>query len=332
MERIKKEPLVSVVIPVYNVKMYLQRCLKSVINQSYRNLEIIIIDDGSNDGSEVICDKYVAKDSRIKVIHKENSGAGPARNAGLDIATGEYIGFVDADDYIDEDMYEYLVETIESSGADIAQCGIIEAYAEKEVMPRYPDYYEITDNVTGMRRLLEARVTSMYIYNKLYRASLFRSIRFHNFKIGEDRLLLAEIMHEVKNICFTNVPKYNYYHRAESLTTKEIKKDVFDEIENIDLIFDSSVSLSASLEEPARMRKCWVRFAILDKIYATGKSFDIEKERDLIRYLRNEKKLILLRNYFNRSRKIAYIFMLIDWHLYAWIVRWFYKRNRIINS
>lgn len=103
-----KDDLISVIVPVYNVEKYLHKCINSILNQTYKNLEIILIDDGSTDNSGKICDEYALKDNRIKVIHKENGGLSSARNAGLDICSGDYIGFVDSDDYIAEDMYEYL--------------------------------------------------------------------------------------------------------------------------------------------------------------------------------------------------------------------------------
>ena len=104
---------ISVIVPVYNVENYLRRCVDSIINQTYKNLEIILVDDGSPDNCPVICDEYAQKDSRIKVIHKENGGLSSARNCGMDMATGEYIGFVDGDDWIESDMYKFLIENAE---------------------------------------------------------------------------------------------------------------------------------------------------------------------------------------------------------------------------
>ena len=115
-------PLITVIVPVYNVEKYLTRCVDSIINQTYKNLEIILVDDGSTDSSPAICDNYAKKDSRINVIHKQNNGASSARNAALDIASGDYIGFVDSDDYINRDMYASLFDSIVDSGSDMAIC------------------------------------------------------------------------------------------------------------------------------------------------------------------------------------------------------------------
>ena len=120
----QKLPLISVIIPVYNVEKYLKKCIDSVINQTYTNLEIILVSDTSPDNCEKICDDYAEKDSRIKVIHKEKNGLSAARNAGIDIASGKYIGFVDSDDYIALDMYELLYKNILKENADISACGL----------------------------------------------------------------------------------------------------------------------------------------------------------------------------------------------------------------
>ena len=117
-----KEELISVIIPVYNVEKYIRYCLDSVINQTYKNLEIIIVDDGTKDSSGEIAEEYAAKDSRIKVIHKENGGLSDARNVGLDVATGRYIAFLDSDDVISLDFYEYLYNMIKEKDYDIAEC------------------------------------------------------------------------------------------------------------------------------------------------------------------------------------------------------------------
>ena len=119
------QALISVIIPVYKVEKYLDRCLESIVNQTYKNLEIILIDDGSPDNCPAICDEYAQKDSRIKVIHKANGGVSSARNKGIDVATGDYIGFVDSDDWIEPDMYETLIKNAEQYNSDISRCSYV---------------------------------------------------------------------------------------------------------------------------------------------------------------------------------------------------------------
>ena len=123
----KNEPLISIIVPVYNVEKYLSKCIDSIINQTYKNIEIILIDDGSTDSSGAICDKYALVDSRIHVLHIENSGVSNARNVGLNHATGDYIGFVDSDDYIEPNMYELLLEELIADDVDVVQCNHAES-------------------------------------------------------------------------------------------------------------------------------------------------------------------------------------------------------------
>ena len=123
----------SIIIPVFNVEEYLPKCIESVVNQTYDNLEILLINDGSTDNSGVICDNFAHKDERVKVVHKENGGLSAARNLGLSLATGHYIAFLDSDDYIDSEMYETLVDALENADADIAACGFKEIYQNKHL-------------------------------------------------------------------------------------------------------------------------------------------------------------------------------------------------------
>ena len=128
-----KEPKISVIVPVYKVEPYLRKCLDSIVNQTYRNLEIILVDDGSPDNCGAICDEYAAGDGRIRVIHQENGGVSSARNAGLSAVTGEWVGWVDSDDWIEPDMYEYLLKNALEQNADIAVCSHYEVHRETEV-------------------------------------------------------------------------------------------------------------------------------------------------------------------------------------------------------
>lgn len=125
--------LISIIVPVYNVEKYLNKCIDSIINQTYKNIEIILVDDGSTDNSGKICDEYLLRDSRIKVIHKNNGGLSSARNEGINISSGEYIGFVDSDDWVEPNMYEEMYKKILYSNADIVDCGYWKEYENKSI-------------------------------------------------------------------------------------------------------------------------------------------------------------------------------------------------------
>lgn len=219
---------ISIIIPVYNIRAYLERCLDSVCAQSYKNLEIIVVDDGSTDGSEKIIDEYAANDVRIKTIHKENGGVTSARLEGVAAATGAYIGFVDGDDYVEPDMYRRLYNNLVKYQADIAHCGYQMVFPNGRV-----DFYynsgkiKVQDNETGLRDLLEGRIVEPGLWNKLYRKSLFHVLIDSNkmkcdIKINEDLLMNFYLFREARKSVFEDVCLYHYLLRKNSTTTSAI--------------------------------------------------------------------------------------------------------------
>jgi len=203
--------IISVIIPIYNVERYLDKCIRSVVEQTYKNLEIILVDDGSPDQCGTICDKWAEKDKRIRVIHKTNGGLSDARNAGLDAATGAYIGFVDSDDYIHPQMYQRLYEELAEYSADLAICGFdrVDVYSNQvirnENMP--------SEGLIGKKEALLnicRKVTYMVVWNKLYRRELFDNLRFKYGKISEDIFIMYELIHRCVHIL--SVPENYYYY------------------------------------------------------------------------------------------------------------------------
>ena len=180
------EKLVSIIVPVYNVEKYLSKCIDSILAQTYKNLEIILVDDGSKDNSGTICDEYSKKDKRIKIIHKPNGGISDVRNHGLKIATGDYIGFVDSDDYIAEDMFETLVSLLEKNDADISIVSFYEYYNGKLIGVRENENVEIMNKVEAIKELLIDRKIQSYTWNKLFKKELFDGLQFPVGKNFED--------------------------------------------------------------------------------------------------------------------------------------------------
>ena len=173
--------MISVIVPVYNVEPYLRKCLDSIVNQTYRDLEILVIDDGSTDWCGKICDEYAGKDGRIRVFHTENRGLSCARNLGLDNARGEWIGFVDSDDWIETDMYEVLLKRAEETEADIVECGVLEEHPNRT--GKRQEYL-----VTGTEAviMLIHRELSNAVWNKLWKKSCFDKIRFPEGRISRN--------------------------------------------------------------------------------------------------------------------------------------------------
>ncbi|MFA5602244.1 MAG: glycosyltransferase family 2 protein [Bacilli bacterium] len=223
-------PKISVIIPVYNTEKYLDKCLKTIINQTFKNIEIIIVNDGSTDNSQKIIDKYKEKDSRIKAYSIKNSGAGGARNYGLDRAKGDYIGFIDSDDWINLKMYEKLYNKAIETNADIVTCYMKYCIGPIKVM-RYKDY-KINDNnsSTNIVRFIPSPV------NRLYKKHLFEKVKFPENIVQEDIALIPYLFAKANNVAQVNKFLYNYRFNLKSTMISNILRvnhKFYDSIEAI---------------------------------------------------------------------------------------------------
>lgn len=214
-ERVKIMDKISIIVPVYNVKNYIDRVINCLINQTYHNLEIILVDDGSTDGSSKLCDKYKKKDNRIKVIHQKNSGVSVARNVGLKHATGEYIGFVDSDDYISLNMYEELYNNLISTNSDISVCSYL---TFKDKLPNFnvEGNIKIFDTIDALKDIISDGVITNFLWNKLFKREIFENISFPEGKIYEDLYVMPKLIDNASIICFDSKKLYAYYQRNDS--------------------------------------------------------------------------------------------------------------------
>lgn len=208
-------PKISVIIPVYNVEKYLNRCLDSVIKQSYQNLEIILVDDGSTDNSSKICDEYAQKDKRIVVLHKENGGLSDARNKGIDICTGNYISFIDSDDWLENGFYEYVYQNLENN--DLLIFNYYLSDDRKKKLIKYRDIDLNLEKEKCISELIKANIQS-YAWNKVYKIYLFANIRFPKGKNYEDQAIMHLIIDKCQKIKYCNKAFYNYYQNPKSIT------------------------------------------------------------------------------------------------------------------
>ena len=219
----EEKELLSVIVPVYNVDKRIERCLLSITNQSYKNIEIIVIDDGSTDRSGLICDKLAEKDHRIQVIHNEvNLGVSKARNMGTTLARGFYITFVDADDYIESMMYEVLIQDIEYYDTDIAMCGVYEK--NRQYSKLINNKNEI--NLYTGQELLEKIYKKDYVmyivmWNKVYKSKVFNGVVFPDGVTREDEFVMHEIMYNAKYISVRNKEFYHYTTHEGSITKQK---------------------------------------------------------------------------------------------------------------
>ena len=209
------EALISVIVPIYNVEKYLERCVNSILNQTYKNIEIILVDDGSPDKCPQICDEYKNMDSRVKVIHKENGGLSDARNYGLSIATGKYVSFVDSDDYIHEETYEKMIKALELQNADIVSCGINHVYDNK--IESINIEQKIYDDESAIENLIIGKNLNQTVWNKIYKKNVIDNILFEKGKINEDDFWTYKVFSNSKKIITLNDCLYYYVHRESSI-------------------------------------------------------------------------------------------------------------------
>ena len=210
---------ISVIVPIYKVEEYLHRCIDSIINQTYTNLEIILVDDGSPDNCPMICDEYAKKDSRIRVIHKKNGGLSDARNAGIDIATGEYIMFIDSDDFVDIEMMESMMKNIIDNNVDMVVCNIKYVYEDREVV-KYNQADRILDKYEAMEEYLKDGIVQAVAWNKLYKKSLINDMRYKIGKTNEDEFFTYKVVDKTDKIYYNSRSFYNYIQRGSSIMGK----------------------------------------------------------------------------------------------------------------
>ena len=285
-------PLITVIIPVYNVKKYLERCVGSVLRQTYTYLEILLIDDGSTDGSGELCDRLAQEDTRVRVVHKENGGSSSARNRGLELFSGEYVGFVDSDDYIEPDMYEKLLRGIRESGAGIAQIGRNEIDEEGNLLPdicKPPETESFLDSRDFFRELLMHRGDCSFC-TKLIRRDLMEDKRFPEGKLNEDFQLLIQMLPEAGGVL--SLPGYGYhvFYRLGSNSRRTDAEDfsrVFgDSVDNADLARELAAEHYPELLKEAFRFGVFQRLEYLLHIPISQMTKENRQYREIVGYLR----------------------------------------------
>lgn len=236
----RTNPLVSIIIPVYNVEKFFKQCVESAINQSYRNIEIILVDDGSTDSCGAVCDFFVNKDSRIKVIHQKNMGLSAARNTGLSYATGDLISFLDSDDYMNPFMVEKMIAMIEKYDADICCCDYTSDFFTKQIVDGLVEEY---DNNLACASLLDTRGFKCYAWNKIYKKKLFNNIEFPVGKCFEDIVTIYKLFQQASKIIYLREELYFYRRRNNSITRCSFSNKNYDLLFAINEILELSLTL-----------------------------------------------------------------------------------------
>ena len=289
------KPLISVIIPCYKVEDYIEKCVDSVLNQSYKKLEIILVDDGSPDKVPKLCDGYAKKDERVKVIHKKNGGLSSARNAGLEIATGDYISFIDSDDYINKEYYELMVKSVLDNKSDISIADINVVFnTHDELSKCYVDKFNVL-NVINTPYAAAA-------WNKLYKKEIFE-YRYQEGKINEDIAVTIPLLVNNK-ISYAKGALYNYVQRDNSIQNKEFKDNRFDIIDGVDLaleriegikdyetiesslVFNQIITLFLYVIPKITDKN--KRLKVLYKYYELTKKYGLYNNEELIKFISNQ--------------------------------------------
>ncbi len=304
--------LVSIIVPVYNVKPYLERCVNSLIKQSYSNLEIILVDDGANDGSGDVCDSLMHRDERIKVVHQENQGLSAARNTGIEEARGDYLCFVDSDDYVNHDYVKYLYDMCQINGADIGICGHL--ITEKD------DYSDTIDfsrpiEVYSRSEIFDRFYTDMHgsiviAWNKIYKKECIGNIRYDVGMIHEDEATTFKFLYNADKIAFGREVCYYYYSRPDSITGSAYSKrnlDILKAYENRVLFYKEHG------EDKLYDRECQFYLSEILNQYKKVNKF-LNGDKDILRDLCEKYKTIYRdsnRKNWTVSRKIMYALCLV---------------------
>lgn len=308
-KEIEMEELISVIVPVYNVEKYLRKCIDSIINQTYTNLEIILVDDGSPDNCGKICDEYSKKDNRIKVIHKENGGLSDARNVGIKSAKGKYITLIDSDDYVTKDYVEFLYQLIKKYNAKVSVCKHIVKYEKsgKRFDTGTGKEYNLTP-VDAFKLMLYGNDMDVSAWAKMYDKELFENIEYPKGRLFEDSATTYKLFDLCENIAFKSEAKYIYIIRENSITTNGFNSKKMDLIISTNEMCNYLIEKYPELKHAADRR---LMYAYLSTLTQLSKSSKKKTEKyneyrdELMEYINKNRKEILKDNLIPKRDRLA---------------------------
>ena len=308
--------LISIIVPVYNVEKYLRKCVDSIVNQTYKNLEIILVDDGATDSSGEICDELEKLDNRIKVYHKENGGLSDARNYGVARATGSYIGFVDSDDYIDAEMYEKLYEAIIKEDADVAECNLKIVYPERVEWFTTKKYYQVCTKQEYLEEYLKIEKIFGSACVRLTKTDIAKKLKFPVGKLYEDTYYAYDLIGIAEKYVLMNNSYYNYLMRENSITNAKFNPRIFDLIEIVEKFHVNVYRNYPSLKEAADCRKMYAYFSVLNSVLLEEDFKNNTFYLQIINYFKENYKKLLNNKYITRNRKLSIILIKLNINLY----------------
>ena len=319
--------LVTIIVPVYNVERYLRKCVNSIIAQTYENIEIILIDDGSTDESGTICDEYLVKDNRIKVIHKENEGLSKARNVGIDISHGDFITFIDSDDYFDKKFVENMLKIAAELNADLVISGLKDVFEkQKKVYANESNYYTILSKEETYRKVLLQEEIDVSANAKLYKREIFTDIRYPVGELYEDIKIIDKIIEKADKIAYTKYKGYFYLQRNGSIMHSKISKDQFILLETMERMLEFIQEKYPNVKNAAIKRYVYCNYHILSRAIF---NVDLKNECNEIRKnILKYRKEIFEYNIFSKKEKIATVALILG----IWNYKLFWKIYCIIKN
>lgn len=309
--------LISVIVPVYNVEKYLRKAVQSIQNQTYKHLEIMLINDGSTDSSGDICDELANSDSRIVVIHKKNGGVSTARNEAQKLAKGNYVIYVDSDDYIHEEMIQSLYEQLIAENADVSSCSVMNVYQNSQT-PQCSDenLYFVYNQEEFLREYLIGQRVQGTLGNKLIRKEITDQLEFPVAKIYEDAYYHLQLVQVAKKYVVHTKPYYYYYHRNQSLTTNPYHERDLVYLDVYQKFYDLVQQQYPRIINEAFFRLSYAYFYIFDKMLLES-DFEKINQFKLVRdYLKKNAIQIAKNTIFQKGRRIAALALKINVHLY----------------
>ena len=326
--KVYNKPLISVIVPVYGVEKYIEKCLKSIVAQTYRNLEIIMVDDGTKDNSAKICEQYAKEDSRIKVYHKTNGGLSDARNYGIEHSNGEYITFIDSDDYIDIDYIEFLYQLVEK-GYKMSICSLHVVYTSNG---------KIIDKGNGKEVLLSGQEciemmcyhqeVDTCAYAKLMHRSLFDNIRYPKGKIFEDIGTTYLLFDQCDQVICSFIPKYYYVIRENSIVTSKFNSQKLYMIEMTNKMADFVDKKYPNMKSATLRRRGYAYFSTLNQMLDVTEVAYVEKRKEIIKYLKKISPKVMKNSKTPFRDKIAYICLGLGFPIYKLFWKIYIKYQR----
>lgn len=285
-------PRLSVIVPVYKVEKYIHKCVDSILNQTFTDFELILVDDGSPDNCGKICDEYAKKDARVRVIHKENGGQSSARNRGLDAARGEIIGFVDSDDDIDVNMYQNLIEFMDKEELDLVFCDVNLVRGTRIKKQSMYSNNKVMSKEQGLKDNLVCRIDNA-VWNKIYKKEIFKNIRFTEGIVYEDVRIMHKIFNNIKKCGYLKKSLYYYYKRKNSTIAQSFNsKSRYDCFKGYKERLEFSIKENLDCIEMCRVLAVETALATLTAFYANEEDEESDRYNDVVSFIKNNKDVV----------------------------------------